>query len=302
MNSLKNIISPKAEAKRSPAGGALLATAALLSMLAYVPLASAQAATEANANTNAELVDKLLNDPKLLEDSNPFDSGLSSIDPEAIRILLSPALETTLVAQMMGRIEQLDVGLGSEIEKDNTLVLFDCVESQARLDMAKAEYDGAHQNLRVKTNLRKLDAAGDVEVAIANAEARRTKASIDLSKAQLALCEIKAPFDGRVAKIYVKPFQGVNVGDPLIDIVSAGPLKIRLNVPSTMLKSLSVGAAFTVHVHETDTSYPATVTAINSRIDAVARSIELEGQLDDSFSELLPGMSGIAQFAGAVNK
>src|SRR5690606_25800958 len=101
------------------------------------------------------------------------------------------ALETTLVAQMMGRIQQLDVGLGSEIEKDNTLVLFDCVESQARLDMAKAEYDGAHQNLRVKTNLRKLDAAGDAEVAIANAEARRTKASIDLSKAQLALCEIK---------------------------------------------------------------------------------------------------------------
>lgn len=300
MNRLTTTTSPKA--KRTATGAALLAAAAVLAMLAYAPVASAQAATEANANTNAELVDKLLNDPTLFEDGNTFDSGLSGIDPEAIRILLSPALETTLVAQMMGRIQQLDVGLGSEIEKDNTLVLFDCVESQARLDMAKAEYDGAHQNLRVKTNLRKLDAAGDAEVAIANAEARRTKASIDLSKAQLALCEIKAPFDGRVAKIYVKQFQGVNVGDPLIDIVSAGPLKIRLNVPSTMLKSLRVGAAFTVHVHETDTSYPATVTAINSRIDAVARSIELEGQLDDSFSELLPGMSGIALFAGAANK
>lgn len=300
MNSLKMITSLNAYAKRALPGGALLATAALLTVLAYAPAVSAQATADANAN--AELVDKLLNDPTLLDGNNKLASGLNNIDPEAIRILLSPALETTLVAQMMGRIEQLDVRLGSEITKDSTLVRFDCIESQARLDMAKAENDGANQNLRVKNNLRKLDAAGDAEVAIANAEARRTKASIDLSKAQLSLCEIKAPFDGQVAKIYVKPFQGVNVGDPLVDIVSSGPLKIRLNVPSTMLKSLTVGAAFNVHVHETDTSYPATVTAINSRIDAVARSIELEGQLDDSFSELLPGMSGIAQFTGASHK
>lgn len=226
---------------------------------------------------------------------------LNTMDPEAIRILLSPALDTTLVAQMMARIESLNVSLGSAIEEGDTLVQFDCIEAQARLDMAQAEYDGARQNLAVKNNLRKLDAAGDAEVAIASAEARRTKAAVNLSEAQLSLCEVKAPFSGRVAKIYVKPFQGVNSGDPLLEIVSDGPLKIRLNVPSTMLKNLQTGTAFNVHIHETDKTYPATVTAINSRIDAVARTIELEGELNHSYIELLPGMSGIAQFAGTVS-
>ena len=162
--------------------------------------------------------------------------------------------------------------------------------------MSKAEHDGARQTLAVKSNLRRLDAAGDAEVAIAAAESRRTKAATELHQAQLSLCEIKAPFDGRVAKIYAKQFQGVNAGDPIIDIVSSGPLKIRLNVPSNMLKDLEIGSEFTVHIYETDKSYTANVTAINSRIDAVARTIEIEGKLDQSYTELLPGMSGIAQF------
>lgn len=223
-------------------------------------------------------------------------SHAQTIDPDAIRILLSPQLDTTLVAQMSGRIESIDASLGSNVVKDQVLVSFDCAESQARLDMSQAEYDGARQTLAVKSNLRRLDAAGDAEVAIAAAESRRTKAATELHQAQLSLCEIKAPFDGRVAKIYAKQYQGVNTGDPIIDLVSSGPLKIRLNIPSNMLKSVDINTPFNVHVYETDDNYPAAVTAINSRIDAVARTIEIEGNLDQVYPELLPGMSGIAQF------
>jgi multidrug resistance efflux pump len=125
----------------------------------------------------------------------------------------------------------------------------------------------------------------------------KAKAQIDLSHAQLAQCTVSAPFTGRVSKLHVREYQGVNVGQPLMDIVSSGPLRVRLNAPSKWLSWLARGARFEVRVDETGKTYPAVVTAINSRVDAVSQTIEVEGKIAEDFAELLAGMSGNARFA-----
>lgn len=218
-------------------------------------------------------------------------------DPNAIRVLLSPELETLLAAQIVGRISLLDAGLGQRVRAGQTLVRFDCSETQARLKMAQAESSAARETLKVKSDLLKLDAAGDTEVALARAEAQRAAASIDVARAQLAQCEIKAPFAGRVVRLHAKPHQSVNVGAPLLELVSEGPLKLRLNVPSRMLRTLRAGSPVEVDIMETGQTYAAEVTAINARVDAIAQTIELEARLKDAPPELLPGMSGIARIA-----
>lgn len=217
-------------------------------------------------------------------------------DPNTIRVLLSPELETTLVAQMLGRISQLQAQLGGKVQKGKPVVSFDCSEAAARLRMSQAEYASAQETLTAKQRLRKLDAAGDMEVSMAAAEADKARASISLSRAQLSQCSVLAPFDGRVVKVHVKPHQGVNVGAPLVELVSEGPLKIRLNVPSRWLRQLRVGTPFDVTINETGGTYPAKVTAINARVDAVAQTIELEARMDGAPPELLAGMSGVARF------
>lgn len=215
-------------------------------------------------------------------------------DPNSIRVLLSPEMETTLISQAAAQIAELNVSLGSSIVKGETLIRFDCAESQARLRMSQAENAAARETLGVKQRLQKLNAAGDVEVSLARAEVNRSAAAIAVAQAQLAHCEIKAPFDGKVVKLYVKPFQGVSAGVPLIEIVSDGPLKLRLNVPSRLLNQVQVGTVIKVDISETNQSYPARVTAVNARVDAVAQTIELEAHLDEHSDALLPGMSGIA--------
>lgn len=216
--------------------------------------------------------------------------------PDAIRVLLSPDLETTLVAQMVGRISQLQSQLGARVVKGRAVVSFDCSEPQARLKMAQAENASAQETLSVKQNLRQLNAAGDTEVTLASAEVDKTRAAIEVSRSQLANCHVVAPFNGRIVKVHVKPFQGVSVGTPLVELVSDGPLKIRLNVPSRWLRQLRVGTPFVVAINETGRDYPAKVTAINARVDAVAQTIELEARMDKTHAELLAGMSGVARF------
>jgi RND family efflux transporter MFP subunit len=216
--------------------------------------------------------------------------------PGAIRVQLTPELETTLVAQMVGRISTLNASLGRRVPKGRTIVAFDCSEAQARLEMAQAEHAGAAETLDVKKQLRELDAAGQSEVSLATAAVNRAQAAIGLSRAQLRQCRVVAPFTGRIVRVHVKPFQGVNVGNPLVEMVSEGPLKVRLNAPSNLLRTLREGTPFEVQIDETGKTYAAKVTAINARVDAVAQTVELEGRIEGKNPDLLAGMTGVARF------
>ena len=214
-----------------------------------------------------------------------------------IRVLLVPALETTLVSTMPGRIRAVNVSLGQSFGKGKTLVAFDCDEQVARVKMAQAELASAQETHEAKLRMQGLQQAGEVEVALAASAAERARAQVGLYQAQLSQCSIVAPFAGRAVKIGVKAHQGVNQGQPLLEIVSDGALKLRLNAPAKWVAWLKNGTRFEVKIDETGKTYPAKVTAVNARIDAVSQSIELEATIDGRAPDLLPGMSGVARFS-----
>ncbi|MEC5384082.1 efflux RND transporter periplasmic adaptor subunit [Uliginosibacterium sp. H3] len=221
------------------------------------------------------------------------DGGLN--DPNAIRVLLTPQLETTLSAQMNGTLRAMDIRLGQAVSKGATLAALDCSEVDARARVARAELNMAKQNLTAKRGLKELDAAGDIEVLTATTEVERAEGALTLATTQAGYCRVSAPFSGRVAKVYIKPYQTVAAGTPMFDLVSSGPLKVRLNVPSVLMRSLKPGLVFDVSITETGKSYPARISAVNARVDAVAQTVELEARLTAEYAELVAGMSGVAR-------
>ena len=225
------------------------------------------------------------------------DPGFGSGAP---RVLLMPQRETTLVAEIVGSVQEIKSGLGASFAEGHTLVRFECGQHQARQNMAQAELNAAEQELSAKERLRALKAAGEVEVGLARAGVEKSQAALQLARVQVQSCRVRAPFAGRIVKQHVRQFQGVKVGDPLLEIVAAGPLKLRLNVPSRWLAWLEPKAAFEVRIDETRKVYEARVTAINARVDAVSQSIEIEGEVVGEHAALLAGMSGVARFPQAA--
>lgn len=218
---------------------------------------------------------------------------------DAVRVLLAPAVETTLSSQIAARVQAVNVSLGDAFGRGRTLVRFDCSEQEARLKMSEAELASARESLDAKLRLQGLQQAGEVEVALAAGAVERAGGQVELYRAQIAQCSVQAPFSGRVVKLAVKPFQSVAQGQALLDIVSDGALKLRLNVPGRWAGWLKKGTPFEVLIDETGKTYKASVTAINARIDPVSQTIEIEGTVGQRAPELLPGMSGTARF-GAV--
>ena len=220
---------------------------------------------------------------------------------ESIRVLLTPERETTLSSPVAARIKQLNVSLGAAFSAGQMLASFDCDEPLARMNMAKAELGGAVETHEAKLRMQGLEQASDVEVALAASAVDKARAQEMLYQAQIKQCSVIAPWAGRVAKVHVRNYMGVTPGQPLVDLVKSGPLKLRLNVPSRVLASVKVGQMFEVSIDETGKAYQARVAAINSRVDPVSQTIELEADMTKLYSDLLPGMSGTANIAAPRN-
>lgn len=222
----------------------------------------------------------------------------SVVGAETVRVLLIPDQETTVSRSgsslSAGQISKLNVTLGSAFKAGNTLITFNCNDPRARLAMSKAELSAAVETHTAKLRMQGLDQAGDVEVALAASAVSKARADVSLAELQIRYCSIKAPWNGRVAKVYVRNHMTVSPGQPMLDLVKSGPLRLKVNVPSRLLNQLKVDSKFEVKIDETGKSYQASVIAINSRVDSVSQTVEIEGLMAQDFPELLAGMSGIA--------
>ena len=113
-------------------------------------------------------------------------------------------------------------------------------------------------------------------------KARRDAADAEYSAAQIKY-EAKAKLQGLHS-----------AGAQVIDLVSNGTRKARLNVPSGWTTWLAPGAQLDAVVGETGKHYPMTVTHISGRVDAVSQTIEIEAEFGSDAQDVLPGMSGRA--------
>ncbi|MCK9200964.1 MAG: efflux RND transporter periplasmic adaptor subunit [Gallionella sp.] len=244
--------------------------------------------------------------------SSPADASAAASAPVAamlkapekkadeVRVLIAAEGESVLAAQMAGRIVSIGAKLGDRVHQGQAILRFDCDEQQARLNMARAEWDGAQKVYEAKAKLQSMQSASLLEVSQAAAEAEKFKAQIQLFQAQLRLCSINAPFSGRVTKLRIKPYESVVVGQQLVEVINDEKLKVQLNIPSLWLARVKAGNPFEVRIDETGKSYEAKVRRINGKVDAVSQSVEIEGELIGRPEDLLPGMSGVAIFPDAA--
>ena len=225
--------------------------------------------------------------------ARPSDGGGN----DAVRVLLIPDSETTLSSPVTAKIKMLSATIGVSIASGQTLVSFDCDEPVARLTMANAELAGAVESHEAKIRMQGLEQAGDVEVALAASAAAKARGQVALQKAQVAQCTVVAPWSGRVAKVHVRNHMSVTPGQPMLDLVKSGPLRIKLNVPSRLIGKIRAGTLMDVSIDETGLTYQARIQAFNSRVDPVSQTIEIEAAISKHHPELLPGMSGVANLS-----
>ncbi|MCM5697334.1 MULTISPECIES: efflux RND transporter periplasmic adaptor subunit [unclassified Leclercia] len=224
----------------------------------------------------------------------PLQAEEAPTNNSPVRFLVQANKESPLSSVVAGRIAKVNVQLGDSVAAGKVLATLDCADLTARRNAAQAEYHGAQLRYEAKAKLQGLNSAAQLEVGLAAAEVNRTKGQMGIFNAQLAQCRFVAPFDGRVARVYVKEGQGVSAGGGVIDLVGSGTPKARLNVPSGWIVWLKPGVKLDATIGETGKHFLLTVTNISARVDAVSQTVEIEAAFPDKAEGVLPGMSGKA--------
>ncbi|HYD97109.1 MAG TPA: efflux RND transporter periplasmic adaptor subunit [Noviherbaspirillum sp.] len=229
----------------------------------------------------------------------PSSAGPS--DAKDISALVGAEDDATLSSQMAGRIRTIRYGIGQPFPAGAVLVEFDCAEQEARLQSAQAELLGMRETHLTKLRLQGLGAAGELEVTMAAAAAEKAKSQVRQQEVQMAFCKVKAPYPGRVARLRAKAHENVALGQPLMEIVANAKLKVSMHVPSSWIGWIKPGTPVSIRLAETGQEHPAKVSKVNSRVDGVSQSIEIEARFDGKTGTILPGMIGAAQFPTRPN-
>lgn len=218
-------------------------------------------------------------------------------DPETkARALLVPKQQTVLSAQIPGRLGKLAVVDGERFKKGQVLASLDCQIHRLQAEEYRAEYQAASKSQSVQKQLAGLNSGNALEAAIAEANMGKAKAKIAMAEATIEMCDIKAPFDGRVVEKKVNAYQNVTAGQPVLEILDDGTFEVELIIPSRWLEWIKAGTPFRLVLDEGGKDVQGRVVRLGARIDPASQSLKVIGELAGGQKELVAGMSGVAWF------
>jgi membrane fusion protein (multidrug efflux system) len=193
--------------------------------------------------------------------------------------------------EVAGRIASINFRDGQPVKKGQVLVALDATLNEAEVAQARAELELARNNLKRTEDLARKSFVSDSAQDQAAANVEVLAAKLKLAEARLAKMRVTAPFDGVVGIRSVSVGDYVRDGADLVNIEDIAQLKVDFRLPERYLTQLRTGQAVEVVADALPGSrYRGTIDAINPRIDASGRSLEVRARLANSDGRLRPGM------------
>ena len=237
---------------------------------------------------------------------------------------LSPRSEAAVAPKIAGRIQSLSVNLGDTVQRGQVIAVLDDDEAQQDVAQSEAELAVAEANLaeaqsalataireyeRVQT-LRERGVASEsqldvadadrlarqAELAVAQAEVRRSESSLAAAKIRLSYTQVQATWDDGddvrvVAERFVNAGDTVGANTALIRVVQLDPLDAVVYVTERDYARMSIGQEATL---ETDgvrgERFDAQVVRLAPVFRQESRQARVELEVANPEHQLKPGM------------
>ncbi|HEX6929885.1 MAG TPA: efflux RND transporter periplasmic adaptor subunit, partial [Gammaproteobacteria bacterium] len=213
-----------------------------------------------------------------------FYSGTATLEAER---------DADVVAKVGGVLEKLFVEEGTRVKAGEVLAKID--DARLRLEVARAEANLAQLEQEYRRN-KELH-----EAKLVSAEAYEKlgfalaamRADLDLARLQLDYTEIRAPFDGIVAKRHVKIGNMIAQNTPVFRVTTYDPLITRLYVPERELNKLTDGQPAELRVDALPgQTFVGVVDRVSPVVDAGTGTFTVTVAVNDTGGKLKPGMFG----------
>jgi RND family efflux transporter MFP subunit len=183
---------------------------------------------------------------------------------EQIRVLsgiVAPVEATKLSFEVSGKIQEINVNLGDEVTKGQSLALLnkrsftlEQQSTQAKYEQAKASLADAKNTYARYQKLIKQGVVSQSGFDNAKATYDSNKSAVDVAKAQLDITSknlqdsiLVAPYDGIITRRMFEPSQQITSGQSVFEIEGKHGLEIQVMVPETLIQELTKNAILPIH-------------------------------------------------------
>jgi membrane fusion protein, multidrug efflux system len=228
--------------------------------------------------------------------------------------------QVELTAQRDGVVASVEVETGTPVRKGQLLGMLDSQQISAEAEAAEAKAKSIEadvKNWEAETKVAEADASRaqsmwesqlitkqDLEHAHYKVEASRyevvrEKENLRNAQAQArALAfeaqktKITAPFDGVVARRYIRAGQKVSKDDKLFWVSATAPMRVRFMVPELAASKVQKNAVLEIFSLATpEETHMAKIIAVSPVIDPASGTIEAIAEIDGAAGTLRPGMT-----------
>ena len=217
-----------------------------------------------------------------------------------------PGRDVRLGGLVAGRVTRIAVVVGQRVTAGELLAQIDAVPSRGQVAQARAALvsaKAAEQNAQARLErARRLFTAGvvarqeveDAKAQLAEAQAQRARAEAELSTAQnqLGRPELRAPFDGVVAQLFVAPGEPIDgSGKPVVEVVDPSALELVAPLGPAEAARVHPGAPAQVEPDGVDHPLAGQVVAVSPVVESATGMMTVRVRLEN------PG--GVPQGASA---
>jgi RND family efflux transporter MFP subunit len=205
---------------------------------------------------------------------------------------VAAAQEVTLYPEVTGFVTEVDFKAGDTVQKGQTLVKLDDKSQQVAVQIAQLALQSAQAAADRADQLAKTN--NITSQALEDAHNALEKAQADLKSAQLDESQrvITAPFTGTIGLTDLSVGDLVTSSKAISTLDDMSTVTVTFSMPERASGMVKVGQKITGTADAfPGTSFLGTVSAVDTRVDPVARTLNVEATLPNNSDVLKPGMA-----------
>ena len=239
--------------------------------------------------------DYIASGPIVVEDQVDLAALRDGVVAEILVEAGAPVTKGQLLARLDDR--QLTADRDAAAAKERSTAA-DLKNWEAAAKVAQSERDRAEQlwqaNIIAKEQEEKAryqSEATDYEVERQREDLRYAQEALRSLDLELEKTRITAPFDGVVARRYIRVGQEVAKHDRLFWVSAVGPLRVKFSLPENYLGRVKKGTELVATTSEAaDQAHPARIILVSPVVDPSSDTIDVTAELQGPSAGLRPGM------------
>lgn len=209
--------------------------------------------------------------------------------------------QTTVAAQVAGRVVELHVDAGQSVERGQLLLRLDARESSEAVAAARAALANSRANFERTQQLARQQYLSSAALDRARAELEAAQAQFESAQAGQSHAVLVAPISGIVAQRHIEAGEMASPGRPLVTIFAPGGMRATASVPQSRLADVRRAGSAIVEFVESGTRVTSREITVLPAADVATHALTVRVDLPVAATAdgtLVPGMAARVRFVG----